>query len=75
MSKLFLSMGLLTLASAMTGCAMHGPASHEELCNQLRSQLIYNSIDHNITATTTTDAQKQITIDKLKLNNCEPVGG
>lgn len=61
-------MSVFTLAIA--GCAMQGPANHEELCSQLKSQAIYNSIDHNISATTTTDAQKQAVSDKLKANNC-----
>lgn len=70
MSK-FLLLSLSILAALITtGCALHGPGSHEELCSQLRSQYIYNSTDTNITAVTTTGYQKQELIDKLKANNC-----
>jgi hypothetical protein len=72
MSKFFLSICTLTLVITMTGCTLNGPANHEELCSQLRSQVIYNSIDHNITAKTTTDTQKQEIADKLKAANCNP---
>lgn len=70
MSK-FLILSLSILAAVITtGCALHSPGSHAELCSQLRSQYVYNSIDTNITAVTTTRYQKQELIDKLKANNC-----
>lgn len=70
MSKFFiLSLGALATVM-MAGCTVRGPNSHEELCNQLKSQYILNSSDKNITAITTTHYQKQELIDKLKANNC-----
>jgi len=71
MFKLFLSsLSVLALTSLVAGCALQGPANHEELCSKLRSQMLLNQTDHNISAINTTNGQKQEITDQIKANNC-----
>lgn len=71
MSKVCLSLiTLLAIGLSTAGCVLKSPANHEELCNKLKSQALYNATNPNIEASSTTQFQKDGLNEQLKANNC-----
>lgn len=71
MRKLCLSLISIVMAIALAGCTINPPANQEELCNKLKREAIYNSVNPNMQATWTTTAQKDALKQQLKANNCQ----
>jgi len=66
--SLILSTAIVT--TVLSGCALHPPATHEELCNQLQRQAVMYASNRNIEAQYTTHTQQQDFQNKLKAANC-----
>ena len=63
--------GLLLLSTTFAGCALHPPTAHDDICAQLKRQIIYNRTNLNMEAKYSTPIQNSQLMQKYRDNHCQ----
>lgn len=70
LKKLSLLVSLAAGLALLNGCTLTKPQNQQELCTQMKRQMIFRSSNPNHEAAWTTHAQKEQFKQKMRENNC-----